>query len=402
MPPERAEHRKYLTRIDQALAESTPPTQIELIKKELRRQFTTESMDWVFQLADVVGRNDLGLHVLRRCAANLAWDTRDIGQRLPNDEDWRRVAETANPAATARTLAYVHGNRLRYDTRFEQLAIVTHEWLASHPDDSLIHSLAAFAALGQRSDRALPLLARASALPDYDFSCRAVCLQGLWFGSHLPDQAGRILALSDEMIGRGEDDPNLYYWRAFALRREGRFDEALTSVDRAISLLPVGMNAVHQDYFRERELIKTTTVLNQQVVTMTDKLLGELREQFQQHQTMMRQEVERQTSTARRLVTDSLLGIVEVLALFVTLAGFLIGSGALVLRADGFSENLSAIGLLAAGAIGFFVLLRLVVRLDRGHPHERLTSRWLARALRRGGSGAEPAGSPVNERQGDP
>jgi hypothetical protein len=329
-------------------------------------------MSWVFALADIGDRNDLQLHVIRRCAANLAWDGRDAGQRMPDDRDWRRVADTRSPAAAGRVLAYVHGYRLRYDFRFDQLATSARDWLTSFSDDSLVHSLAAFAALGQRSDRALPLLARASTLADYDQSCRAVCLQGLWFGTHLADQAEQILALSDEMIGRGEDDGNLYYWRAFALRRLGRFDDALKSVDRAISLLPIGMNAVHQDYFRERELIETTVLLNEHVQTLATRLSEELRAQFQQHREEMRREVEQHTRAARRVVSDSLLGIVEVLALFVTLTGFLIGSGALVLQADSFGGSLAAVGLLAAGALTFFALLRAVVRFGPDRPR-----RWL-------------------------
>lgn len=372
MPAESAPPRQHVRqrtiRLDDVLADSAPPQQIELIKQELRPQLTVDSIAWVLALADIGDRNGIDLHVIRRCAANLAWEGREIGQRMPDDRDWRTVAGTPSPAAAGRVLAYVHGYRLRYDFRFDQLATATRDWLASYPDDALVYSLAAFAALGQRSDRALPLLARASTMIDYDQSCRAVCLHGLWFGAHLSDQADRIIALSDEMIGRGEDDGNLYYWRAFALRRLGRFDDALISVDRAISLLPVGMNAVHQDYFRERELIGTTVLLNQHVQTLATRLGDELRAQFQQHREEMQREVDHHTRTARRVVSDSLLGIVEVLALFVTLAGFLIGSGALVLGADGFGESLAGVGLLTAGALAFFALLRAVVRLGSDRP----------------------------------
>ena len=345
--------------------QSAPPNQIEAIKQALRPVLANDPVGWVFELAETSDRIGVSRHVVRRCTADLAWESRDAGHRMPDDRDWRAVAERPNPMNARRLLTYVHGYRLRYDFRFDELAEAARDWLATYPDDALIHSFAAFAALGQRSDRALPLLERAGTLADYDHSCRAVCLHGLWFGSHLPDQAERILALSDVMIGRGEDDANVYYWRSFALRRLGRFDDALTSVDRAISLLPVGMNAVHQDYVRERELIATTVLLNQHVSALAARISDDLRAQFREHRDEMQREMEHHTQTARRVVSESLLGIVEVLALFVTLAGFLVGSGALVLRADSFTQGLAAVGLLTAGALAFFALLRVVVRLGR-------------------------------------
>jgi tetratricopeptide (TPR) repeat protein len=369
--------------IDHALAdEPSPNQQIELVKQVVAPLMTPDSMDWVFVLADLTDRNGLSLDVIRRCAANLAWSARELGQRVPDEDDWRRCDRSPSPAAARRLLTYVHGYRLRYDFKFDQLAGATRSWLAELPDDALVRSLAAFAALGQRSERAEPLLSRVTVAPDYDRSCRWVCLHGLWFGQHLPDQADRILALSDEMIGRGDDDSNLYYWRALALRRLGRLDEALASVDLAISLLPVGLNPVHQDYVRERELISTTRLLNQQVDSLIDQIRGRLREEFEEHLAQVKADLERQSSTARRIVSESLLGLVEVLALFVTLAGFLVGSGAVVLQADGFWQNLAGIALLLVGAVSFFVLLRTVVRFEPDRAGHRSGLAGLARSLR--------------------
>jgi hypothetical protein len=325
----------------------------------------SDDLDWPFKLAELASRHGLNTHVIRRSAADLAWAARSVGQRLPGDAEWARYAESDDPDMVGRVLAYAHGYRLRLDFRFDELADRTREWTSRLPDDALIQSMAAFAALGQRSDRAGPLFERATAAPDYDSSCRSLCLHGLWFATHLPDQAERIIALSNDMIGRGEDTANLYYWRAFALRRNGLLDDALTSIDRAMALLPPGMNAVHQDYAREREHINTTLLLQEQVTILARQLSHDLSDQAERHRREMRAEVEMQSRDARRIVAQSLLGIVEVLALFVTLTGFLIGSGALVLRADNLVEGATALALLAVGAISFFLLLRLVVRFDR-------------------------------------
>ncbi|MGH3680918.1 MAG: tetratricopeptide repeat protein [Natronosporangium sp.] len=369
------------TQLDQSLVGKSQPEQVTLIVQELSRRLTPDSVAWVFALAQLADRNHLELPVVRRSASDLAWPARGIGQRIPDDSDWQKCAGASNPDSARRTLAYVHGCRLRLDFRFDQLAAATRRWLVEVPDDAFIQSLAAFAALGQGSDRAEPILGRVSTLPDLDSVCRATCLHGLWFGTHLPDQAERMLALSDEMIGHGEDEANLYYWRAFALRRLGRFEDAQASIDQAIALLPVGMNAVHQDYVRERELITTTWLLREQVTALTEQLGQQLREQFRQHREGMREEVDRHTTTARRIVSESLLGIVEVLALFVTLAGFLIGSGVLVFQAEDFGQSFAAVTLLMAGAVSFFLLLRVVVRFERAGsgrwPGLGRLARWL-------------------------
>src|SRR5690606_9266437 len=197
-----------------------PDQQISFLTRTLRHEVATDRTDWIFTLAALVSRHQLSRHVARRSAADLAWAAREAGQRYPNDADWSRCSEAADPVMARRVLAYVHGYRLRFDFRFDDLAARTREWMGLVPDDALIQSFAAFAALGQRSDRAEHLLRRATAAADYDLSCRAVCLHGLWLADHLPDQADRIIALSDEMISKGEDGANLYYWRSFALRRK--------------------------------------------------------------------------------------------------------------------------------------------------------------------------------------
>lgn len=383
------------TRIDRALADITPSEQVEILIEELVPRLTPASIAWVFALADIADRNDLELHVVRRCAAELAQVARYKGQRMPGEDDWRRCGDTTSPAAARRTLAYVHGHRLRLDLKFQELNSVAPKWLVAHPNDALLHSLYAFAALGRRANRAPRLLDRVATLPDYDGSCRVVCLHGLAFGSHLADQADRILALSQDMIVKGEDEADVYYWRAYALRRESRFDDALASVDKAIAALPVGRNDAHEAYVREREVITGTQLLGEQLQTYTDQLQGQSRhhqdqleaqfgqhrdqeheqfrlhrelqqEQFRQHRDELRTEAEQHASAARRIVSDSLLGIVEVLALFAVLVSYLVALVALAVRADTVWQSLAMIGVMVLGAGGIFTVMRAVARMGRG------------------------------------
>ena len=382
------------TRIDRALADVAPSEQVEILNEELIPRLTPASIAWVFALADIADRNDLELSVVRRATADLAQVARAKGQRMPSDEDWQRCGNTTNPTAARRTLAYVHGHRLRLDLKFQELNTIAPKWLVALPNDAMLHSLYAFAALGRRAGRAARLLERVTTLPDYDRSCRLVCLHGLHYATHLPDQTDRILALSEQMINKGEGEADVHYWRAYALRRQGQFEEALASIDKAIAELPVGRNEAHEAYAREREIITGTQLLSEQLETYTDQLQGlsrhhqdqlaaqfsqhrdqaneqfrlhrELQQQlFRQHRDELRGEADQHASAARRIVSDSLLGIVEILALFAVLVSFLVALVALAVRADDVWQSLAMVALMVLGAGGIFSVMRSVARLDR-------------------------------------
>ena len=71
---------------------------------------------------------------------------------------------------------------------------------------------------------------------------------------------------------------------------------------------------------------------------------------------------------AQELVASGLLKLVEVLGLFVTLLGFLIGSGTVIIKAKTFSERAIAMSLVLVGTVAFFGLLRLVTSVRRRRP----------------------------------
>ncbi|MQA86603.1 MAG: hypothetical protein GEV03_18715 [Streptosporangiales bacterium] len=377
--------------VDRALQrEASVRRRVEILEAELSPQVTVDSTEWIFRLTEIADRNDLERDVVVGVASDLAWRAREVGQRIPGDSEWSRCNDPAESRTTRRILAYVHGFRLRFDFRFEELSEWSRDWLLDFPDDVLILAFAAFAALGMHSERGQPLVDRVLQAPDLDAVARATCLHGLWFGSHMKDQAERIMKLSDEMIARGEDNSNLYYWRAFAQRRSGRLNDALDSINTAIRLLPVGMNAVHQDYFREREFIATTRLLDEHVENLSTQLRDSVRDEFLDYLETAKQELADQTRVAQEVVSRSLLSLVEVLALFVTLAGFLLGSGAVVVQASGFVESFASIALLLVGSVAFFVLLRGVIRIDRiERPIVLRIAEWFGRRVSRGrGRGA--------------
>lgn len=78
--------------------------------------------------------------------------------------------------------------------------------------------------------------------------------------------------------------------------------------------------------------------------------------------------------------------MVEVLGLFVTLLGFLIRSGTVIIKAKTFSERAIAMSVVVVGALVFFALLRLVTHVRRRpsgttflYPHARRPSRSAVR-----------------------
>lgn len=348
--------------------------QVQMVVDRIQPLLDDSPDRWWFALAQIDNDGSLPLEVLRKATSDLAWLARTKGHRLPTATDYQACAHEPNPEFARRALAYVASCRLRFDLRFHELRENCQVWLVDFSDDAFIRAHLAFAMLGERSSNGIDLVEEIKTMPSYDRECRATCLHGLWLVPDLPGHAEQIDSLSNDMIGRGEDDANVYYWRAAALRSLGRFDDALVAIDRATTKLPIGANAVHQDYMRERELIGAARQLNQSASSLARELVEDVRADLGRHRAELEREVEVHTAEARKLVSESLLRIVEVLALFVTLAGFLITSGVLAFETDSPAEAAAAIAALALGASGFFALLRVIVRWD-GWRDDKRTSR---------------------------
>ncbi|GAB3444993.1 hypothetical protein [Actinophytocola sediminis] len=339
------------------LRAATPQDQIELLKKRFLRRARSKSAAWVDDLAELA--RDCAPPVIRRTISDLAWQAREVGQPLPPD------AQAAPSAHVRLCRQYLHGFRLRFDFKFEALGERTPGWLRADPDDALLQAMSAFAGLGRGAPGALRALETSLASPNADGVSRNVCLHGLWFGNQVADQAERIVALSDDIIARGDDGANIYFWRAYAFRRMELFDEAMDAIDRAIELHPVGMNAVHQDYVRERSLIATSKLVLTQVAEHAQRVSADLRAELDRQLEAAKAELVKKQEDAQRTVSDSLLKIVEILGLFIALAGFLVGSGVIAFRAAGFWQNFASVALLLVGSVLFFGLLRLVIRPRR-------------------------------------
>ncbi|MFC9973472.1 hypothetical protein ACFVH6_21520 [Spirillospora sp. NPDC127200] len=333
---------------------------------------SSPNLGWIAELAAASEEYGLTTPQIRRAATDLAWVARLAEQRCPDDLEWGQARSIAGSPRHRLVLAYVHGQRLRFDYRFRELRERCNDWLAEFHDDALVLSFAAFAALGCRASNGLDLYNRAVQAADGDDKSRQLALTAIWFADHIDGSAEMLLSLSEEMMARGEVNENVHYRRAAALRRLGRYDEALTEIDLAIDLFGVGNILVHEQYAQERRAIITARNMRQQADQDAERLDAEISARVDERISQAAAglearvneastELAQRVTVAQQMVSEGLLKMVEILGLFVSLLGFLIGSGAVAIKAKTFDERATTMGLIVAGALVFFLALRLVV-----------------------------------------
>jgi hypothetical protein len=349
--------------LDRALAQAQPEGRVALLVASLTPAVARLDLTWIARLAALAERHALSVGELRTAATDLAWLAREAGQRYPGSAEWNSI--TLGGRLARLTLAYVQGQRIRFDFKFEQLQANCRRWLTEFPDDALILALAAFGALGTRSTQALTLFEQSINSDNADIKSRQVSLHGMSFADHLPDQANLMLELSATMMTLGDRSSNIYFRRCAALRKLGRYEQALEEIDLAIAMLDVGANTVHQDYVRQRELIGINREMSVLAESLTASINAEVMAQVEEKIEAAATDLNDRLVSGQKIISDSLLKIVEILGLFVTLAGFLIGSGAVVLKAQSFGQLALAMALVLVGSLGFFGLLRLITGYRR-------------------------------------
>lgn len=331
---------------------------------------------WVDELVSRTEEFGFSVPQIRRAATDLAWMARMNAQPYVDDEDRARVQRASNSRTARLCLAYIDGQRLRFDYRFEALHRRCLDWLTEFEDDALIRSLAAFAALGMRSSNGLNMFRRAVDAPDADDKSNHVCLTAIWFADHLPEQPQVMLRLSDEMMARGQENEVVYYRRATSYRKLGQFDEALYEIDRAIDGLGVGDTLRHEQFTQERRAIVLARDLHGQIQRSADDIAAAISAQVDQKVAAASADLEERLNeaslrlaqridVAQEMVSSGLLKMVEILGLFVALIGFVAGSGTVIVKAKDFEQRTLAMVLVVIGSLIFFALLRLVTTVGR-------------------------------------
>jgi tetratricopeptide (TPR) repeat protein len=348
-----------------------------LLVDGLAGQVSSASLNWIAELSARAQLHQMSLPQIRFAATTLAWLARTAGQRYPAAPEWDKARGNAGSRTDRLVLAYVHGQRLRFDFKFGQLAEQSRKWLAEFGDDALILALAAFAAIGSRASNGLDLFQRAVDSPNADDKSRQACLGAMEFGDHIDDQGEILLGLSNDMMARGEDNENVRYRRATALRKLGRYEDALAEIDHALDIFDAaGRSLVHEQYAQERRAIIAAQDGRRRAENLVKEVGEQISAQFDQQVAAAAAALEEKISAAssqlgeridvaQAMVSDGLLKMVEILGLFVTLLGFVVGSGAVIVKARSFSERAAAMALVVVGSLVFFVLLRLVVSIRR-------------------------------------
>ncbi|MGV9308524.1 hypothetical protein ACWDLG_34560 [Nonomuraea sp. NPDC003727] len=339
--------------------------QLDVIKQYVSSQIGEESQGWVDDLAQAAIRFTLDAPEIRSLATDLAWISRASGEKVPPavapiPEGFSRHAHLFRLIR-----AYVVGQRLRFDFKFDALRDAATPWLKEFDGDALILSFAAFANFGLQSPHALTLYKRAISSENADHRTRHVSLAGLWFAHYIPEAPEMMIELSDTMISLGEMDSNVFFRRAFAFRKLKRYEEALNEIDHAITLLDPGNNFVHQDYIREREVIIAMMDMHRHAESLATQIGERILDQAEKRIEEASQALSKEVESAQKVVSAALLKVVEILGLFVTLVGFLVGSGVVAFRASSFGEQALAMVLTLVGALIFFILLRQVTSFRR-------------------------------------
>jgi tetratricopeptide (TPR) repeat protein len=321
-----------------------------------------DTLYWISELATLCTLHSIKISGVRSLCADLSWHAREKGYPYPHELPGFQSSTGADPQIVG---VYIEAYRLRFDFHFDELGRHCIDWLQEYPDDALIQSFAAFSALGKHEPQGMNLYRAAIDSANADRRSRHTCLAAMWFAYHIPEQAQEILDLSSVMMAKGETDANVFYRRAAALRKLGRFDQAIEDVDRAISMLGVGANLVHQDYVRERELIVSSMEIRTYLSSLSDEIRGRLSTEARQQIEAASIQLADRVDTAQRVVSDGLLKIVEILGLFVALIGFVAGSGAIVIKSQDLGQRIISMSLVVAGSLAFFILLRFATSFRR-------------------------------------
>ncbi|MEU6227498.1 hypothetical protein [Streptomyces sp. NPDC047042] len=165
---------------------------------------------------------------------------------------------------TARTYRHLYLSALRYDVRCATLQALAEPLTRSEhrPLDCYSRALYAFALLGQSRPEGLAVVDQVLDETGDHATTLHVLLHGLWLGVDLDQGAQRLLALSARPPFAADTDPVVAFRRAGALRRLGRYEASLATVDHALGLLPPGDTTVHADLVRAQSLTATARDLH--------------------------------------------------------------------------------------------------------------------------------------------
>ncbi|CAL9340305.1 hypothetical protein SUDANB58_00254 [Streptomyces sp. enrichment culture] len=212
--------------------------------------------DWTREAALWLARGGADWAESARVTGDMAWRARTAGRSALVFLTGAHVARVDPVTPYGRGLWHSFLTALRYDFRCGAIEEFFSRAAAGRTDlDPYTDALRVFALLGRSRLRGLDLLESVMARAGDDGKTVHALLHGLWLGEHLPDQPQRMLdLLRAPAFARGLGAEALFR-KAGALRRLGRYDEALAALQDAIDRLDPSEVVVHADCVRERSLV---------------------------------------------------------------------------------------------------------------------------------------------------
>jgi tetratricopeptide (TPR) repeat protein len=231
-----------------------------------------------------------------------------------------------------------------------------------------------FALLAENHPSALAEMQKLLAVAGDDYRVNLSLLEGLRLSRGIPDQADRMLELLAGPALSMSRSPDPLYRKAYALRRLGRYDEALRVADECLQKIPPLQVQDRIRILQERDLILAEQAIQQESAAARDATQKEIKAATRE----LEQLAADQLAELRRATSDGLFRIVEILGVFTAIIAIL-GGGVASVVAKGLTWWQRGLLILITGtvAIGFFWLLRAIVTprpaRSQGHQSRRRT-----------------------------
>ncbi|WP_370365278.1 hypothetical protein [Catenulispora sp. GP43] len=287
-------------------------------------------------------------------------------------------------SVVGRALLHLHLAALRLAYRWEDME----QCLVSlGPDigelDPYSRAYHVFALLAENHPDALAEMNALLEVAEDDYRVTLSLVEGLRLSRGVPDQGEQMLRLLDRPVMAESASPDPLYRKAFALRKLGRYDEALRAVDECLQRISPLQVRDRVRIVQERDLILAEQAIREQAEAA--RLAAD--EQVRAATADLERLVADQVAEVRRTMNDSLVRVVEILGVFTAIIAVLGGSAASIV-AKGLSWWQRGVLVVIAGAvaIGFFALLRIMVQPRAMKPEALVRASRLDAHIRADGS----------------
>lgn len=336
-----------------------------LAKWEVAERCKDGTSAWIGLTREWLAAGEASWHRSAQFCADVAWSARAARNSALLHLSRRDIPGTFHAPADV-GLLHLFLQSQRYDYRFRSICEVIAGLAVPVEDlDPFSRAIYAFALLGQNADVGLVEFEEVRRLGSDHEKVAHALLHGLWFASHLPDQATRILELINSTPALRDNDATVALRKAYALRKLRRYDEASQSIDLGMLCLSPDAVDVHQDFVRERAMILVVREIEESYGRERQVLSDDAERHLRRAQSF----VDEKVANIEDKVSDSLFKVVEILGLFTAVIALLV-AGAASVTIGNLEWWQRALLMLTAGAVVmvFFFAIRLVVNPGRRPP----------------------------------